>query len=531
MARLRLAWLLGFLLLPALCAGQAYTTITASGVTVDNGSGTAVNPPSGSSLCFLGVNRNGAAITYTPSGGSPVSSAVCGTFTTGGNLSSSFQVANPATASPAGLCYTITIVNGGTTYLSIPIVCTVTGTVWAFNSYALPGSGTAAGIGFAHIGCANGAQWTSTTLPPGQNAQTCSIAGSWVGYPPNPYCPAGQAYLVPQGGGQPFCTSPTYSGNGAPSGACIQNTTYYQQDSAAIWYCKAGAWVENAGGGGGGLPSGGVNGQAVVNSGVAGSGVWQSPIIGTANGGAVITSPYALQCDSSTAATGIIDRGKWAVVGSGGSVVIPDLSGTNCGGFYGGVANDTSGNITVSRQTSDTFTVYGPISGLPATSQTSFTVPAGSWAMFEPSPGSTTAYDVRIASVPASTTLTRSCEIVVVGTNGSGNTAVLQAGDDAAFNASCLNETQTTWTVIGVYCWGDSASNTTTVSPTEGSAGTGSSLLSTALTCGSSKVPAAGSLNGTPTIANGASVAPVMGGTLTGTNIHVLIVYTAVLPL
>jgi hypothetical protein len=146
---------------------------------------------------------------------------------------------------------------------------------------------------------------------------------------------------------------------------------------------------------GNGLPTGGVLNQALVNSGASGSGQWASPSIGVANGGSLITSAYTLQCDSATASTGIIDRGKNAVIGSGGSVTIPDLSSSGCAGFYGLLENSTSGNVTVSRQTSDTFTIYGPLGGAPSTGQTSLTLSAGQTAVFSPEPTSTV-YDIRV---------------------------------------------------------------------------------------------------------------------------------------
>ena len=234
-----------------LASGQAYTTITAANVTVDNGSGTAINPPAGSSLCFLGVNSVGAAITYTPSGGSPVSGTVCQTLTSGGALTGTLQVANPATATPLGLYYTITVINGSTTYLTIPTT-TVSGTTWSFDAFSLPGTKTALGIGNAHLACASGAQWTSTTLPPGQNAETCNPGGQWKGYPPNNYCPHGQAFMVPQGGGTPFCQSPTYTGNGAPSGICVNGSSYFQNDATSgqnLWNCINATWVQQTGSG------------------------------------------------------------------------------------------------------------------------------------------------------------------------------------------------------------------------------------------------------------------------------------------
>jgi len=73
----------------------------------------------------------------------------------------------------------------------------------------------------------------------------------------------------------------------------------------------------------------------------------------------------------------------------------------------------------------------------------------------------------------------------------------------------------------------DAASNTVTVNPTSGPAGSGTSMLTGALTCGSSYAySSAGTLSGTPTIANGNGIDPVMGGTLNAHSIHVLVTYT-----
>lgn len=223
--------------------GQSFTTVTAANVLVDNGSGTAIHPPSGSSLCFLGVNSQGAAITYTPSGGSPTSGTVCQTLTSGGALTGSLQVANGATASPIGLLFTITVVNGSTTYLTIPMV-SVSGTVFNYDAFGLQGTQRALGIGFAHLACSYGSTWTSTTLPSGENAQTCNTAGQWAGYPPNPYCPSGMSYLVPQSGGTPMCQAPTFEGQGAPSGFCTEKSTYLDLASGAtnFWGCKNATW-------------------------------------------------------------------------------------------------------------------------------------------------------------------------------------------------------------------------------------------------------------------------------------------------
>lgn len=155
------------------------------------------------------------------------------------------------------------------------------------------------------------------------------------------------------------------------------------------------------GSGGGGLPSG-VKGQVPTNNGSGGTSYTaQSPTIGVANGGALITTSYQLLCDSATVATGIQDRGRNAQIGAGGSVTIPDLAGTGCTGFYGLVTNTDTASHTVSRQTSDTFNVYDPaVTGGPTTGQTSFTLAAGQHASFVPNAISATQYDVFKSATP-----------------------------------------------------------------------------------------------------------------------------------
>lgn len=238
--------------------GQSYTAVTATSVQVDNGSGGAVNPPSGSDLCFLGVNNVGAAITYTPAGGGPVTGAVCQTMDASGNLTGSFQVANPATASPIGLLYTITVVKGSTTYLTIPQV-SVSGALFQFSNFTLPVNGMALGIGYPHLSCNQGATWASTTLPPASAARTCQLVsgvGTWVGYPQAPYCPAGTSYQTPQISGSPFCLAPISSGVGAPTGTCIGTSVYFQIDApGTIYGCYSGGWTMISGSGGAGITS------------------------------------------------------------------------------------------------------------------------------------------------------------------------------------------------------------------------------------------------------------------------------------
>lgn len=148
------------------------------------------------------------------------------------------------------------------------------------------------------------------------------------------------------------------------------------------------------------IPSG-VNGQSVTNNGSgATSYSAQSPSTPPGNGGSPVSlasSNYTIACDSATVATGIQDRARWIYVGTAGanSVILPDLAGTGCTAMFGGIENATSSTITVARQTSDTFTIFGPGQQPPLSGQTSFSLLPGQWAGFSNDPTSTV-YDIRL---------------------------------------------------------------------------------------------------------------------------------------
>lgn len=109
---------------------------------------------------------------------------------------------------------------------------------------------------------------------------------------------------------------------------------------------------------------------------------------------------------------------------------------------------------------------------------------------------------------------------------GSGSAFALTAGDDAVVNNVCYNDSGVTRTITAVKCRNDNAANTTTVNPTFGSAGTGTTILSGALTCGNSYA-----YSSTGTVSNsawttGTGIRPVQAGTLTGTSIAMIVEYT-----
>src|SRR5690242_3118235 len=69
---------------------------------------------------------------------------------------------------------------------------------------------------------------------------------------------------------------------------------------------------------------------------------------------------------------------------------------------------------------------------------------------------------------------------------GSGTSFAMQSGDDAISNNTCFNDSGVTRTITAVKCRSDNAANTTVLTPTMGSAGTGTAILTGTLICGNS---------------------------------------------
>jgi hypothetical protein len=109
---------------------------------------------------------------------------------------------------------------------------------------------------------------------------------------------------------------------------------------------------------------------------------------------------------------------------------------------------------------------------------------------------------------------------------GSGTSFALTSGDDAIANNSCYNDSGVTRTITAVKCRSDNASNTTTVNPTFGSAGTGTTILSGALTCGNSYAYSSSGTVSNASWTTGSGIDPAMGGTLTGTSIAMIVEFT-----
>jgi hypothetical protein len=219
---------------------------------------------------------------------------------------------------------------------------------------------------------------------------------------------------------------------------------------------------------------------------------------------------------------------------SAGTYSLNCTSGTSCGVSAAptGTVTDGSGVTTANELAVSTTTahVQGYVTTLPTAAEPAHTGDvtntAGSLALTIPAgtvTGAKMANNTVTATQLAAQYSKGSCTELW---GGSGTSFALTAGDDAISNNSCYNDSGVTRTITAVKCRSDVASNTTTVNPTFGSAGTGTTILSAALTCGSSL---AYSASGTVTNAawtTGTGINPVMGGTLTGTSIAVIVEYT-----
>src|SRR5882757_875505 len=218
---------------------QANTVVSASGFT------TLANQ-----MCFTGTDVNNNVITYTPAGGSPISTPQCFAMSGGALTGGGASVANANTASPQPLFYRIQLVNGSTVYLTL-LQVQIFGSSYSMNSYAVPASGYAVGAGTPKIACSAGARYTSTTSASGSNYFTCSSGGTWQTYPTGPFCGTNQGQLASQASGTQLCIAAETEGSGAPKGICTEKQKYFQTDASAgsyLWGCFNGSWTQSTAG-------------------------------------------------------------------------------------------------------------------------------------------------------------------------------------------------------------------------------------------------------------------------------------------
>jgi hypothetical protein len=109
---------------------------------------------------------------------------------------------------------------------------------------------------------------------------------------------------------------------------------------------------------------------------------------------------------------------------------------------------------------------------------------------------------------------------------GSGTSFAMASGDDAISNNTCYNDSGVTRTITAVKCRSDNAGNTTVLTPTFGSAGTGTAILTGTLTCGNSYAySATGTLNNTAWT-TGTGIDPGMSTVGNATSIAMIVEYT-----
>jgi hypothetical protein len=127
-------------------------------------------------------------------------------------------------------------------------------------------------------------------------------------------------------------------------------------------------------------------------------------------------------------------------------------------------------------------------------------------------------------SLPSTSKFSQRVIPVLIGGTGTAN--ALQTGDDTIARNGLINDSGVTWTLTAIKCFTDSGSSTTTINPTFGATGTGTTILSGALTCGSSFTPSSSGTIANATVASGNGIAIGMGGVLTGTQLTVFVEYT-----
>jgi hypothetical protein len=109
---------------------------------------------------------------------------------------------------------------------------------------------------------------------------------------------------------------------------------------------------------------------------------------------------------------------------------------------------------------------------------------------------------------------------------GSGTSHAMTSGDDAVVNNTCYNDSSVTRTITALKCRADNASNTTVLTPTMGSAGTGTAILTGTVTCGNSYAySATGTLNNT-SWTTGTGIDPGMSTVGNATSVAMIVEYT-----
>ena len=235
---------------------------------------------------------------------------------------------------------------------------------------------------------------------------------------------------------------------------------------------------------------------------------FSSPGVANGNGGSsVTTTPYSIQCDSSTA---LVDRSTTILFGSGASVVnIPAHTTSGCDQNMTFVlVNDGAGTLTVNRGGSDTFSVFDGSSATDA--QTSFTFTSGQSAVVNNGTGAVWNARISKGSTGSVTSVSNSDSTLTISPTSGAVVASLNLGNTNTWTA--LQTFGTNISIGGVTATGATGSGNVSfsASPTfTGTLGGAAETLTGIFTDSKAGAASASSFNLTG--------APFTGGTATTT--------------
>jgi hypothetical protein len=304
---------------------------------------------------------------------------------------------------------------------------------------------------------------------------------------------------------------------GATSGAtlpayCSSGQFFHRTTNNVVYVCNsAGVWIEIGTGGGGSGVWGGILGNLADQTDLQAA-------LAAKEAALIFSGPLSRSVNAIACPTCIINSGSYADPSWIASIAASKLTGTvpaangGAGSVNGILKANGSGTVSAAVAGADYVVPAGnvatatalstarAINGVPFDGTSPITITANLPTDPPACPSGQFANDIgangTLGCLPVSTTT--ACE-VLVGDPGA-NTPVLDDDNDAP--AICANASGSNMEITGIACRADIGTPTVRPIITGGAA---NSLLSSDLTCGTGSY-AAGTLNGTPTLANGATI-------------------------